>query len=103
MSDRIPPGRILELDGLRGVAILVVVSGHYFAVPGTGMTSFLNGYWFRLGWTGVDLFFVLSGFLIGGILLEVRASPRYFKTFYIRRFFRVMQLYCAWLFLHVYG
>src|SRR6478752_3378919 len=101
MTDRIPQGRIPELDGLRGLAILLVLVGHYFAVPGTGAVSLLNGYWFRLGWTGVDLFFVLSGFLIGGILLDVRGSPNYFNTFYARRFFRIIPVYYAWIFLYV--
>ena len=97
MTERIPHARIPELDGLRGIAILLVVTGHYFVVPGRGMTGFLDGSWFRLGWTGVDLFFVLSGFLIGGILLNVRDSPRYFQTFYARRFFRIIPLYYAWI------
>jgi len=97
MLDRNPQGRLLELDGLRGIAILLVWTGHYFAVPGTGMAAFLDGSWFRLGWTGVDLFFVLSGFLIGGILINARASPRYFQTFYARRFFRIIPLYYAWI------
>ena len=101
MTDRIPQGRIPELDGLRGMAILLVLVGHYFSVPGVGAASLLNGYWFRLGWTGVDLFFVLSGFLIGGILLEVRDSPNYFKTFYARRFFRIIPLYYAWILLYM--
>ena len=101
MTERIPQGRIPELDGLRGMAILLVLVGHYFAVPGTGAASLLNGYWFRLGWTGVDLFFVLSGFLIGGILLDVRDSPNYFKTFYARRFFRIIPLYYAWILLYI--
>jgi peptidoglycan/LPS O-acetylase OafA/YrhL len=100
MTDRIPQGRIPELDGLRGMAILLVLVGHYFAVPGTGAASLLNGYWFRLGWTGVDLFFVLSGFLIGGILLGARDSPNYFKTFYARRFFRIIPLYYAWILIY---
>jgi peptidoglycan/LPS O-acetylase OafA/YrhL len=101
MYDRSPQGRLPELDGLRGVAILLVWVGHYFAVPGKGTVSLLDGYWFRLGWTGVDLFFVLSGFLIGGILLHVRGSHRYFRTFYIRRFFRIVPLYYAWILIYV--
>ncbi len=101
MTERIPQGRIPELDGLRGMAILLVMVGHYFSVPGIGSASLLNGYWFRLGWTGVDLFFVLSGFLIGGILLGVRDSPNYFKTFYARRFFRIIPLYYAWILIYV--
>jgi len=101
MPDRIPPGRLPELDGLRGIAILLVWTGHYFVVPGKGIAAFLDGSWFRLGWTGVDLFFVLSGFLIGGILLNVRDSPRYFQTFYARRFFRIIPLYFAWIVLYM--
>jgi len=101
MPERTSQGRILELDGLRGIAILLVWTGHYFAVPGEGAVHYLDGYWFRLGWTGVDLFFVLSGFLIGGILLQVRSSPRYFRTFYARRFFRIIPLYYAWIALYV--
>ena len=97
MPDGAPQGRIPELDGLRGMAILAVWLGHYFAAPGEGSVWFLSGYWFRLGWTGVDLFFVLSGFLIGGILLDVRESPTYFQTFYARRLFRIIPLYYAWI------
>jgi peptidoglycan/LPS O-acetylase OafA/YrhL len=92
--------RLPELDGLRGFAIFQVISVHYFYNPDANMPAVLHFLqrFFVLGWTGVDLFFVLSGFLIGGILLEVRASPNYFKTFYIRRFFRIVPLYYFWLF-----
>jgi peptidoglycan/LPS O-acetylase OafA/YrhL len=103
-------GRILALDGLRGAAILLVVVWHYFYFyPGpnhhpTALLPKLYVYFERCiaaGWCGVDLFFVLSGFLIGGILLEVRTSPSYFRTFYLRRFFRIIPVYYVWIALYV--
>lgn len=88
--------RIPALDGLRGLACLLVVSFHYVAdlavVP---VGSFLSRAQ-RIaqgGWTGVDLFFVLSGFLIAGILMDKRESSSYFSTFYIRRACRIFPLY----------
>jgi peptidoglycan/LPS O-acetylase OafA/YrhL len=93
-------GRIPELDGLRGVAISMVVILHYLLVtwqvrPGTPVAYALaTG---RLAWTGVDLFFVLSGFLIGGILADARGSTNYFSVFYTRRFFRIFPIYAALL------
>jgi peptidoglycan/LPS O-acetylase OafA/YrhL len=83
-----------ELDGLRGLAILLVLFYHavFELQPSSKLLShaIVVG---RLAWSGVDLFFVLSGFLIGGILLDVRTSPRYFKTFYFRRAYRILPLY----------
>jgi peptidoglycan/LPS O-acetylase OafA/YrhL len=84
--------RIAELDGLRGAAVLAVVSWHYVGQ--------LQGAWtipFHLGWSGVDLFFVLSGFLIGGILLDNRHRGSYFRAFYGRRVHRIFPLYYFWL------
>jgi peptidoglycan/LPS O-acetylase OafA/YrhL len=96
--------RLPQLDGLRGVAILLVIVCHYVANPdhsqlGYWMGHFLSG--LTVGWSGVDLFFVLSGFLIGGILLDARDSPRYFRTFYARRVFRILPVYYSWILLYV--
>jgi peptidoglycan/LPS O-acetylase OafA/YrhL len=91
--------RVPELDGLRGLAILLVILCHYVGNPDHAPL----GFWphrillaFTAGWSGVDLFFVLSGFLIGGILLEARRAPNYFRTFYIRRVFRILPIYYLW-------
>jgi peptidoglycan/LPS O-acetylase OafA/YrhL len=86
--------RVPALDGLRGVAILLVLLRHsFFGLESQSslLSAFLAAG--RLTWSGVDLFFVLSGFLIGGILLDARKSPRYFSTFYIRRAYRILPLY----------
>jgi peptidoglycan/LPS O-acetylase OafA/YrhL len=91
-------GRIPELDGLRGLAIGMVLMAHHFMIvsrPGSALAYLLVP--LRLDWTGVDLFFVLSGFLIGGILLDARESSNYFRVFYIRRFFRIVPIYAVLL------
>jgi peptidoglycan/LPS O-acetylase OafA/YrhL len=98
------PGRVPELDGLRGTAILMVVLFHYMeqqgAVAGGGLTPILQRL-VLMGWSGVDLFFVLSGFLIGGILVDARNSPSYFKTFYMRRLFRIIPIYYLWILAYI--
>lgn len=92
-------GRIIpELDGVRGVAILLVLLFHlkrhlavYFLVPRIFVPL-------EIGWSGVDLFFVLSGFLITSILLRTKGTPNYFGSFYGRRVLRIFPLYYAALF-----
>ena len=83
------PSYIPELQGLRGIAVLAVV--FYHCHPR------FEGTWFYKaslwGWAGVNLFFVLSGFLITSILLESRTQPRYFRNFYARRALRIWPVY----------
>jgi peptidoglycan/LPS O-acetylase OafA/YrhL len=93
---KLPKGRVPELDGIRGLAILLVVVWHYFTGPLSHSSSHLLQFFSRATiqtWSGVDLFFVLSGFLIGGILIDAKGSENYFRTFYIRRAFRILPLY----------
>jgi peptidoglycan/LPS O-acetylase OafA/YrhL len=78
----------------------LVLIWHIFVVPGEPAQGTLLAYaqvLFGLSWSGVDLFFVLSGFLIGGILLDAKSSTNYFRVFYIRRFFRIVPIYFALL------
>jgi len=92
--------RIPELDGLRGVAILSVVVFHYVSQEGStpaGSVAHILQRIVIMGWSGVDLFFVLSGFLIGGILMNARESTSYYRTFYARRFFRIVPIYYFWI------
>jgi peptidoglycan/LPS O-acetylase OafA/YrhL len=93
--------RVPELDGLRGFAILIVILGHNIGVPAPRFVERVLRAAMSLSWTGVDLFFVLSGFLIGGILLDVRGATNYFRVFYARRFFRIFPVYYIWLILYV--
>jgi peptidoglycan/LPS O-acetylase OafA/YrhL len=91
-------GHLPALDGLRGIAILLVMGHHILqtfeggpalAGPITRLATF--------GWVGVDLFFVLSGFLITGILYDTKGSPEFFRNFYIRRVLRIFPLYYGFL------
>ena len=92
-------GRIPEVDGLRGFAILLVIICHYVANADHARLGFWPHHLLSalmIGWSGVDLFFVLSGFLIGGILLDARAAPNYFRAFYMRRVHRILPIYYLW-------
>src|SRR5882762_9394794 len=87
------PGYIPQFDGLRGIAILLVLIGHsgfLEALPHAGKLEYAR--------FGVDLFFVLSGFLITGILTDSKGSPHFFRNFYARRVLRIWPLYYAVLF-----
>jgi peptidoglycan/LPS O-acetylase OafA/YrhL len=83
------PSYIPELQGLRGIAVLAVVVYHsHPRLEGTPVYG--ASLW---GWAGVNLFFVLSGFLITSILLESREKPHYFRNFYGRRALRIWPVY----------
>jgi peptidoglycan/LPS O-acetylase OafA/YrhL len=93
------PRYIPELDGVRAIAVLMVMLMHIL-MPNDQSQAALESVAPRVlsllighGWLGVDLFFVLSGFLITGILLDTRESPRYFENFYGRRALRILPLY----------
>jgi peptidoglycan/LPS O-acetylase OafA/YrhL len=93
--------RIREIDGLRAIAAALVIGWHYIGIPDG------PSYWlwnvFYPGHFGVDLFFVLSGFLITTILLEHRDSPSYFSSFYGRRAFRIWPIYYLMVVLYAVG
>ena len=99
-------GRIRELDGLRAIAVLMVVSWHYIGLPAGGGSISGSGllyYLFRPGRSGVDLFFVLSGFLITSILIERRGAANYFQVFYARRALRILPVYALMIFAFILG
>jgi len=88
--------RIKELDGLRGLAVLAVIAIHAFKRASEFTDNLFLNLVTRLtsaGWVGVDIFFVLSGFLITGILLRTKERSDYFKNFYVRRVLRIFPLY----------
>lgn len=82
--------RVPELDGLRAFAILPVLATHFWSYPPS--TVVLNRV-AATGWAGVDLFFVLSGYLITGVLLDSRRSAHYYRNFFGRRVLRIFPLY----------
>jgi peptidoglycan/LPS O-acetylase OafA/YrhL len=91
--------RMPELDTLRGIAVLSVVFFHGFGfkygLPGlSGIPKFFVAATLP-GWAGVNLFFVLSGFLITGILLDTRERQYYYRRFYLRRALRILPIYYA--------
>ena len=91
-----PPARLPTLDGLRAIAILLVVPHNLNLIAAFGGTQLFVAALYR-GWIGVQLFFVLSGFLITGILLDARDAPDYYRSFFVRRALRIFPLYYATL------
>ncbi len=90
------PSYIPELDGLRGIAIAAVLVYHcHPKLHHFGIDAFAQ--W---GWLGVNLFFVLSGFLITGIIADSRGDSRFFRNFYARRALRIWPVYVLLLLLN---
>lgn len=96
-GDRSGATHLLALDGVRGLAIFLVLLHHFPPLlEPTGLGAKVIKRVCGLGWVGVDLFFVLSGFLITRILLASRSEKTgYFKRFYMRRTLRIFPLYYA--------
>jgi peptidoglycan/LPS O-acetylase OafA/YrhL len=99
------------IDGIRAIAVLWVIFFHawlfqYFSMPGTidKIYDYPLFYWVTKGDLGVDLFFVISGFLIGGIIFkEIKTRDSFnFKRFYVRRFLRLTPVYIAAIFMNLY-
>lgn len=86
--------RISQLDGIRGIAVGAVILHHLASLLNIGIDKNIGILiLFRLlhvGWLGVDIFFVLSGFLITGIILKDRPKPDFWRNFYLRRAFRIL-------------
>src|SRR5882757_6155467 len=87
-------GHLPALDGVRGLAVLMVLVFHFVGntLPTTGVERAIVGVT-NYGSYGVELFFVLSGFLITGILYDAHNKPHYFRNFYMRRLLRIFPLY----------
>jgi peptidoglycan/LPS O-acetylase OafA/YrhL len=94
----ISTARVPSLDGLRGIAILLVLVLHATSYGGSAPAGALDRAVYdaaRAGWVGVDLFFVLSGFLITGILLDTRRRGDFLRNFFTRRLLRIFPAYYA--------
>jgi peptidoglycan/LPS O-acetylase OafA/YrhL len=97
-----PDKHLPELDGVRGIACLLVVVMHCFTtIMARDWQMLMTSYFPGLGTIltgGVDLFFVLSGFLIGGILLDSRKASNFFRVFWVRRAARILPVYILLLY-----
>lgn len=95
-----------ELDLLRGCAVLAVFFYHGLYWSGATSSNRLASLFIKttvVGWLGVNLFFVLSGFLITGILLDTKGRPSYYRNFYLRRVLRILPAYLALIFILLFA
>jgi peptidoglycan/LPS O-acetylase OafA/YrhL len=95
-----------ELDSVRGLAILLVLFFHGIAPPMNAKLSSAGKFILAVsqnGWVGVNLFFVLSGFLITGILIDSRNRRGYFRRFYTRRALRILPAFYTTLIVLLVG
>jgi peptidoglycan/LPS O-acetylase OafA/YrhL len=90
-------GHIPALDGVRGIAVLLVMIHHWTFLAGPSLIDTFIGHVARHSWIGVEVFFALSGFLITGILVDAKGKPHFFRNFYARRTLRIFPLYYAFL------
>ena len=92
-------GRVAQLDGIRGVAIAAILAVHVseFLVPGSHGRPMIYAFCRLLfgGWLGVDIFFVLSGFLITRNILEERDRPDFWSRFYLHRSLRILPVFAV--------
>ena len=98
LTPRLSSRKLVPLDGIRGLAIAAVIVHHTcWRIPASNTLQLILNKVYFMGWAGVDLFFVLSGFLITGILLDTREAGNYFQSFYARRALRIFPLYFVFL------
>ncbi|MDE1154356.1 MAG: acyltransferase [Acidobacteriaceae bacterium] len=88
-------GHLAALDGVRGIALLMVLAVHFLWSTNTSANPFMQAFLDLKGmaWSGVYLFFALSGFLITGILYDSLGAQHYLRTFWARRVLRIFPLY----------
>jgi peptidoglycan/LPS O-acetylase OafA/YrhL len=97
--------RMPELDGIRGFALSMILVWHFIVGtidPETAPPWLASlAQWLTITWSSIDMFFVLSGYLIGGILIDHRGATNLFRVFYVRRCLRIMPLYTIWVLLYL--
>jgi peptidoglycan/LPS O-acetylase OafA/YrhL len=96
--------RVVQLDFVRGIAILLVMEHHFFSVtPTNWVEQFLEIFGRQTGWMGVDLFFVLSGFLVGGLLVQELQRTQTIRVgrFLLRRMFKIWPGYYFYVFFEI--